>query len=143
MKKPLVLTATACALALASLACDVNQTSLVQPSSIRPSSPQPTVQSTDGPVSQPTARPVSSFGSLCHTGGQTTATWTSAQLASVAIRWIDSNYVYSQDVVFTVKKKPFGSVSVSTPTGAVQAEASFYDSSGAEIEGLPGTDCSS
>jgi len=133
--KTLVLSiATACVLALASMACDSNQTSPVQPSSIQPSS---TVGSTGGPVSQPTGKPTPSFTHQCTAGGQTTATWTGAQLVRVEIRWSTS-----PQVSFDVKRKPSGSISVSTPASVVQSEASFYDSAGVEVAGLVDRDCS-
>ena len=82
-----------------------------------------------------------SFTHQCTAGGQTTATWTGAQLVRVTIGWYDALSTFTQ-VSFDVKKKPSGSISVSTPTTAVSAEASFYDSAGVEVAGLVDRDYS-
>ena len=139
---------TACALALALMACDVNRTPL---SPVQPSS---TVGSTSGQELQPTAKPgsalpqtakpVSTFTVVeCRLGGQTTVSWTAARPVQVQFSWFDANgtNVYLDLVEVSRKGKPSGSASVATgpQPEIVSVIVQGVDQSGTAIGSAEGT----
>ena len=97
-------------------------------------------------VSSPSAKkPVTgpSFRFQCTTGGATTVTWTREQVVLLEVRWYDSNFNEFLEISEPIKRgRPSGSGSWPTPSGAVYAEASLYDSAGTEVAGLVDRDCS-
>jgi len=117
-----------CALALASVACNGNEAPSV-PSSLQSNSPSQTAtgeSTTDQRFEAAAKAPRVLHTSIeCVAGGQTTATWENLQLHAVEIRWYDGSGGVLNATTFDVKRRPFGSVSAPTASGAITAEAFF------------------